>query len=244
MMKSAQLVTLDGGLSRTDQAVHAIEKLAGNAVPGARLGTKRELQERCGVAKGTFNEALRILQSRGVVAVRPGPGGGLFVASPTPIARLGNSILSLDAAEGDVEDAMRIRDTLEPLLIEDALQHSSATDVASMRQALRAMKDAVDAGDATAFVHANWELHATIARVSPNAILRSIYLSLLELIESHTVSVQPDEAKPLLEYIAERYQLHVEIVDALDNRNRDDALRLICEHNTTTNTLMNTATGW
>ncbi len=237
MMESAQLATLDGSLSRTDQAVHAIVKLAGEALPGSRLGTKRELQERCGVAKGTFNEALRLLQARGVVAVRPGPGGGLFVASPTPIARLGNSILALDAAEGDVEDAMRIRDALDPLLIVDALEHSSATDVAKMRHGLRAMKDAVDVGDPTAFVHANWKLHATIARVSPNAILRSIYLSLLELIESHTVSVQPAESTPLPEFIAERYQLHVKIVEALDSRDRDAALRLIKEHNTTNETL-------
>ena len=48
--------------------------------PGQRLGTKRELRERFGVAAGTFNEAMRIMVIRGVVDARPGPGGGVFVA--------------------------------------------------------------------------------------------------------------------------------------------------------------------
>ncbi|MDT2009768.1 FadR family transcriptional regulator [Rhodococcus opacus] len=233
MTDLAQRMMMDASLSRTEQAALAIGQLAERAQQGARLGTKKELQERCGVAKGTFNEALRVLQSRGVITVRSGPGGGLFAASPTPIARLGNSILSLDAAEGDVADAVRIRDALDPLLIEDALDHSSAVDIARMRTALDVMQQSADAGDATGFVRANWELHAAIARVSPNAILKSIYLSLLDLIESHTVSVEPVGDRPLSEYIAERQQLHADLVDALDRRDREKALRLIHEHNTT-----------
>ncbi|MEE2058082.1 FadR/GntR family transcriptional regulator [Rhodococcus artemisiae] len=233
MTDLAQRMMMDASLSRTEQAALAVGQLAEQAPPGARLGTKKELQEQCGVAKGTFNEALRILQSRGVITVRSGPGGGLFAASPTPIARLGNSILSLDAAEGDVADAVRIRDALDPLLVEDALQYGSAADIARMRVALAVMQEAVDAGDPTGFVRANWDLHAAIARVSPNGILKSIYVSLLDLIESHTVSVEPVGDRPLSEYIAERQQLHVDLVDALDARDRDRALQLIHEHNTT-----------
>jgi DNA-binding GntR family transcriptional regulator len=64
-------------------------------------------------------------------------------------------------------------------------KHSAAVDIARMRVALAAMQQAVDAGDATEFVRSNWELHAAIAEVSPRGLLRSLYLSLLELIGSH-----------------------------------------------------------
>jgi DNA-binding FadR family transcriptional regulator len=229
----AERMLLDASLSRTEQTVLAIGQLAERATHGARLGTKRELQERCGVAKGTFNEALRILQSRGLLTVRSGPGGGLFAATPNPIARLGNSILSLDAAAGDVADAVRIRDALDPLLIEDALDHSAAVDIARMRVALAAMQRAVDAGDATEFVRANWELHVAIAEVSPRALLKSLYLSLLELIGSHTVSVKPVDGKSLPDYVAERHQLHIDLVDAIDERNHDRAMSLIAQHRMT-----------
>lgn len=233
MTDLAERMLMDASLSRTEQTVLAIGQLAERATDGARLGTKSELQERCGVAKSTFNEALRILQSRGLIAVRSGPGGGLFAATPNPIARLGNSMLSLDAAAGDVADAIRIRDALDPLLIEDALDHSAAVDVAGMRTALAAMQQAIEAGDATEFVRANWGLHVAIAKVSPHMLLKSLYLSLLELIGSHTISVEPIDGKSLPDYIAERYQLHVELVDAIDERNRDRALSLISKHRTT-----------
>lgn len=233
MTDLAERMLVDASLSRTEQTALVIGELADKAPHGARLGTKRELQERCGVAKGTFNEALRILQSRGVITVRPGPGGGLFAATPSPFARLGNSILSLDTAANDVAAAVRVRDALDPLLIKDALDNSSAVDIARMRVALAAMQHAVDAGDPTAFVHGNWELHAAIAQVSPSALLKSLYLSLLELIESHTLSVQPVDSQPLTDYIAQRHQLHVDLVDALDSRDHDRAMRLIAEHQTT-----------
>ncbi|HEY5858484.1 MAG TPA: FCD domain-containing protein [Aldersonia sp.] len=219
-------------LSRTEQTALAIGQLAEDAPAGAKLGTKRDLQQQCGVAMATFNEALRILQSRGVIMVRSGPGGGIFAAEQTPIARLGHSILSLDAGETDVADAVHIRNALDPLLIEDALRHAAAVDIARMRAALDDMHTAMDDNRPTDFARANWELHAAIARVSPNAILKSIYLSLLELIESHTKAVLPAPEQPLSDYIAERFQLHADLVDALDTRDRDRALELIRAHNT------------
>ncbi|WUX26907.1 GntR family transcriptional regulator [Streptomyces sp. NBC_01438] len=42
------------------------------------------MRNQCGVSVGTFNEALRLLQSRGLVTVKPGPGGGLFSGEQSP----------------------------------------------------------------------------------------------------------------------------------------------------------------
>ena len=116
---------------------------------------------------GTFNEALRIAQSRGVVLVRPGPGGGVFAAAQSPMVRLGNSVLALDGDQTSVAEAIRIRDALDPLLIEDALWHASPADIAEMREILAEMAAAADRLDGIGFVHANWSLHARIAAVSP-----------------------------------------------------------------------------
>ncbi|MFH8559453.1 hypothetical protein [Streptomyces sp. NPDC017988] len=88
--------------SRAEQAAQRIAALAEAAEPGARLGTKEALRALCSVSVGTFNESLRLLQARGQVTMRPGPGGGVFVAAQSPMARLGNSVLALDAQESDV----------------------------------------------------------------------------------------------------------------------------------------------
>jgi DNA-binding FadR family transcriptional regulator len=96
------------------------------------------------------------------------------------------------------------------------------------------MASAADAKDGTAFIRANWALHARIASVSPNAILRSIYTSLLDIIESHTLTVLPVQEQPLPDYLAERHRLHAALVDAIAGHDTDAALRLIHEHNTST----------
>jgi DNA-binding FadR family transcriptional regulator len=220
-------------VGRAERAAERVAALVETVPPGSRLGTKEELRVLCEVSVGTFNEALRLLQSRGLVTVKPGPGGGLFSAAQTPMARLGNSVLALDAQEADVTSAVRIRDALDPLLIEDALWHASPADIAGLGKHITAMKQAVDIADPVAFVHANWRLHVAIAAISPNILLGSLYTSLVDLIERHTLSVLPVGEQPLGEYIAQRYALHRDLVAALDRRDREAALRLSREHNTT-----------
>lgn len=217
--------------SRGEMAAEQLMALAQTAGAGDRLGSKEELRVRCGVSVGTFNEAVRIVQSRGLVSVRPGPGGGVFAATQSPMVRLGNSVLALDASGTPVAEAVRIRDALDPLLIEDALWHACPADVAEMREILAGMAEAVQRYDPAGFVHANWSLHARIAAVSPHAVLRALYVNLLDQIESHTLAVLPVGEQPLPDYIAERYALHAAIVDALDDRDRERALSLIAEHN-------------
>jgi DNA-binding FadR family transcriptional regulator len=220
------------GRSRAEQAADHVSGLAAAAPPGTRLGTKEDVRARCGVSVGTFNEALRLLQIRQVVTVRPGPGGGLFVTDPPPRVRLGGSVLELDADEATVTDAIRIRDALDPLLIQDALWHASPADLAVLRDCLEPMAAAITTGDPVAFVRANWRLHAQIAAISPSLLLRSLYTSLLEIIERHTQSVLPTDGAALPGYIEERFQLHVELVAALERRDAAEAGRLIARHNT------------
>lgn len=218
--------------SRAEAVADQLMAMAESALAGDRLGAKEELRLLCGVSVGTFNEAVRIAQSRGVVLVRPGPGGGVFVAAQSPMVRLGNSVLALDASQTSVAEAVRIRDALDPLLIEDALWHASPADIADLRELLADMAAAAAHEEPTAFVHANWCLHARIAAISPHPVLRSLYVNLLEQIESHTLAVLPDGQRPLPDYLRDRHALHEGLVDALAERDRDRALDLIAHHNT------------
>ncbi|MFJ8816202.1 FadR/GntR family transcriptional regulator [Amycolatopsis thermoflava] len=219
-------------LTRPERAAEEIAALVAGLEPGDRLGTKEEIRAHCGVSVGTFNEALRLVQQRGLVRVKSGPGGGLFVDQQSPLVRLGNSMLAVDHDAASVADAIRLRDALDPLLVEDALKYASAQDIAAMRAELRRMKTAADDCDGTAFIRANWALHARIAEVSPSPILRPLYLNLLEMVESHLLSVQPTGEQPLPEFIQERYELHVALVDAIAAGDVK-ALDVIAEHNTT-----------
>jgi DNA-binding FadR family transcriptional regulator len=222
-----------GGASRADAAADIVTEIAARVAPGTRLGTKDELRARCGVSVGTFNETLRLLQERGVVTVQRGPGGGLFVAEPTPMARLSRSVLALDGSRADVTEALRIRNALEPLLWQDALWHASPADISDLRAHLERMDITAESGDADGFVRANWQLHTRVADITPNALLRSMYVALLELVERHTLAVRPQAGVPLAEHIRDRRGLHAALVDALDKRDEEVLMRLVAEHDTT-----------
>ena len=217
--------------TRPEQAAEQLAELASAAEPGSRLGTKDELRTLCGVSVGPFNEALRLVQARGLVTVRAGRVGGLFAGRQSPLIRLGNSVLAIDDDAMSVADAVRIRDALEPLVTEDAVRHRSAADLEGMRQGLRRMRAAADTLDGIEFIRANWALHALIAQVSPSVILRSFYLGLLEMIESHTLSVQSVDEHPLPEYLDGRYRLHADLIAAIADQDSPRALSLIRVHN-------------
>ncbi|QDQ16085.1 FadR family transcriptional regulator [Streptomyces spectabilis] len=208
--------------SRAEVAAQRIAAMVADAEPGERLGTKEELRATCGVSVGTFNETLRLLQSRGLVTVRPGPGGGLFAAEQSALRRLGNFVLALDTdtdtgqADGKrAEEARRIRDALVPLLVEDALWHASPADVAALREELTQLAEAARQADAVAFAAADHRLRTRLAAVSPNSLLRSLYATLLPVAE-------PDTA----ERLQGRYEHHAALLDALEARDRARALDL------------------
>ncbi len=216
---------------RAEYAAERIVEVAQRHPPGTRIGTKESLRKQCGVSVGTFNEALTLVQARGYISLKPGPGGGIFVNEQSAMARLGNSMLALDTAEPSISDAIRIRDALDPLLIDDAIDVVDPTDIEKMRSCLAAMRAAIEDDEHVRFVRANWTLHRIIAEVSPSWLLRSVYLSLLEMLESHTIGLASTPDSSLPDYIESRYELHEQIVEALADRDRSRAQELMKIHN-------------
>lgn len=221
-------------MSRADTAAALIENLATEAGLNGRLGSKNDVRQVCLVSVGTFNEALKIAQARGIVTLRRGPGGGIFAAAQSPLIKLGNRMLALDGKQSVVADALRMRNALDSLTIEDALRYSSAADIEKMRKEIVHMREAMDAGDVRAFLHGNWRFQACVASVTPNAMLRTVFLSLLDILEENAVALRPATDQPTQEMLEERMDLYVGMADALEKRDRDSAMRIMTVHNSGT----------
>ncbi|TDB87550.1 FCD domain-containing protein [Actinomadura sp. 7K534] len=182
-------------LSLAEAVAKRIEaRIAEEALPaGHRLGTRDSLRREFDVAAATFNETVRLLAARGTVSVRPGVKGGIFVASPPPLVRLGRKMLELSGDSVSVSDCLVVRDALEPLLAQEAMRHRTGADIADLRRLAGELAAARGSADPFGRLAANWALHRRIAEITPNKVLQHTYISLLEFVENRLRGVTPDE---------------------------------------------------
>ena len=198
--------------------------------PGAAVGTLDELREQSGFARATVSEAVRLLRDRGVIEIRPGRGGGLFVANSSPVVRLRRTLLSIQEEPHTVRDAIDLREHLEAMIDVSAARCSSRTDVDDLRECLREMKIAKTWPE---FMRGNWALHERIAMICPNAMARAVYIGTLGHLTASTTSGVEGDPRAELEYQRERYQVHVDLIDAIAASDEPAVLDAVRRHNMT-----------
>src|SRR3954454_6826747 len=196
---------------RAEAVARALEAqiLGGGLAPGERLGTKDDLRQRFGVAVATVNEAVRLLEMRGLIEARPGPGGGVFVANSSVRVALKRGGLQATWGAARFADCLAVRNGLEPLVCRDAAANRTAEDVAALREIVAAMERSAD--DTGAYFELNWALHRRIAKGCRNAPLHSIYLTLLDFLEDGLHPGDLREFDPDADVA-----IHRELVDAIE----------------------------
>jgi GntR family transcriptional regulator, transcriptional repressor for pyruvate dehydrogenase complex len=181
--------------------------------PGERITTMDELREQTGLARSTISEAARLLAERGSVVIKPGRGGGLFVAQADPVVRLRHTLLSVPSGSTTVADAIAVREALEELIDVDAANHRSATDAADLGRALSRLRRATRLPGE--FLRRNWELHERIAMITPNAIARGVYIGTLRYITELPARIDSGGTDLGEGYLEHRLKVHAELVEAI-----------------------------
>jgi GntR family transcriptional regulator, transcriptional repressor for pyruvate dehydrogenase complex len=189
---------------------------------GDRIGTKDDLRRRASVAHATVNQAVRLLESRGVIEVRPGAHGGLFVAQRSPAVRLGEKLIALRGRAIEPGHAMVVRDALEGAVVDEALRSRSEEDVRRLRELLGEMESCL--GDPELFLRKNWRLHRAIAQAGANDVLSTLYLGLMDIIEEEARMIEGRDDPH------QRLPIHVEMVEAIAERDAGRAARAVSAH--------------
>lgn len=215
------------GLVEQIEARIARDQLA----PGTRIGTKQELCEQYGVAPATLGEAMRVLRARGAIEVRPGPGGGLFVAYQSPLIRLAHGVLRLRQDGATVNDIVAVLDALDAEVMRDAMEHRTADDLAELDALITELAEVWN--DPVAGLHCNWRLHRRIAEISPNAVLRTFYLNLVDYIESESVGESSTfDVMGFHPDTDERLQIHRDLVESIRTGDRVLVQETLLRHRT------------
>ncbi|GAA3353316.1 MULTISPECIES: GntR family transcriptional regulator [Saccharopolyspora] len=129
----------------------------GRLRPGDRL-YEQEIAAEFGVSRVPVREAIRMLQSEGLVDVAPN--------------RRGVFVRSLDRAQ--VEELFDVREALEALAARLAASRASADDAERLGVLAERARRAWAGGDVDAMSAANTEFHDRIVALSGNALLASV----------------------------------------------------------------------
>lgn len=193
----------------------------GRLGPGDRLPSEREMMEQFSVSRPTVREALRVLESNGLVTSRPGDPKGPVVADFAPrglqksIARM----INLDAVSR--LELLQFRLTLEGTACALAAQHRTEDELAEIRLSSSALLEIADGGPGS-FGDAVLVFHAAIRRAGRNQLLQAcgdaVHQVMRDVIDSR---IQNEPARRrLLRRSADR---SLAVVTAIADRNGSKA---------------------
>ncbi|SFK88065.1 transcriptional regulator, GntR family [Loktanella salsilacus] len=149
----------DRVLSSTQRAVQSLRELIFcGELPAGSDHLEAELAERFGMSRTPVREAALVLESQGLVEMRP---------------RKGIRILPVSA--DDMREIYDVLTELESLAAQQAaLQGYQASDLKNLEAAINDMDDAIKAGDLDAWAQADDRFHTELVRLGKNARIEAI----------------------------------------------------------------------
>jgi DNA-binding FadR family transcriptional regulator len=209
-----------------EEVAQRIEEMIrdGQFAPGAQLPSERELMEIFGVGRSAVREAMLSLQRMGLVAVSSGERSR--VLTPTAkalVGELSGAARLLLAQVGGIAQFQQARALFEIGLARLAAQRATEVDLARLRAALAANRDAI--GDQQRFQRTDVAFHYAIAEIPKNAIFTSLHEAVVAwLTEQRAISGQlPGAAEAA-------YAAHVRIFTAIAAHDPQAAELAMQEH--------------
>lgn len=174
--------------------------------PGIKLAEER-LASAFGVSRTKIRQALTVLSREGLVKLHPNRGA--FVASPTVKEAL---------------DLFETRRLVEPEIVRNVIGKAGKADVKRLRAHLAAEADARARGDRRTIIKLSGAFHMLLAEVAGNSFIEKLMAELcpltcliISLYDAPQTPACPEDE-------------HVQIVNAIERKDEDEAVRLMLRH--------------
>jgi DNA-binding FadR family transcriptional regulator len=135
---------------------------------GDHLPPERDMLETYNVGRNTLREALRVLELQGVLAIRPGPGGGPVITAPDSRHLASTLALLMQFGEAKFRTVIETRQAWEPITARLCAERGDQGLLADVRGSVDRMANSLD--DREAFLDENRRFHGLIAWGSGNPL--------------------------------------------------------------------------
>jgi len=134
---------------------------------GERLPNETELAAQLGLSKPTLRQALRVLERSGLLAVKQGNAGGIFLKSDYLATEAISSNIALE--ESAMIDTLRARRLIEGTIARQALVAANADDLDELARTVDLLlAKGISMDD---LLRADTMFHRTVARAAHNRVL-------------------------------------------------------------------------
>ena len=200
------------GLERTNLAtdVAALIRRAiteGQVPSGTRI-VESEISRQLGVSRAPVREALRLLESEGLVESRP--GRGWYVP---------------EISERDIRELYSLRAILEQEAIKLAVERAEETDIDRLEATLHDLLAAAQEGDRAKVIDLDLQFHRQIWEMADHQRLKEVLQEIGVQVRMY-VALQTNLYENLLDGIMD----HREILEALRNRDAAKAVVVMRDH--------------
>ena len=146
--------------------------LQGSLCVGDRLPSERELQALMDVSRNTLRESLRVLEQKGLVEIRKGHRGGIFVKQINADSMSESLGLFVQSQRITMEEISEFRQDLEGLLTRRAALRAGSKDIGELKRLLKQAVDLSESGVAKwdEFMQMDKEIHLALARIAGNPL--------------------------------------------------------------------------
>jgi len=195
--------------------------LDGTFPPGEPLPSERHLAERFGVSRGSIRDALRTLETIGLLETRHGQGTFPHELS---VERLVAPLASVMAYRSDLQDELLdVRRMFEPAVARVAALRATDEDLADLQRILETQRQKLKTGQSA--IAEDTAFHAILARSTRNRVVMSIMATLNDLlVDSRTQSLR-QKGRP-----ARSIDGHEAVVAALRRRDAEGASQAMYNH--------------
>jgi DNA-binding FadR family transcriptional regulator len=191
---------------------------------GEPLMSEAAMLETYGGGRASVREALRILETNGLIKIKAGPRGGAVVGSVDPVQFGRSATRYFQLGGATVRELIEARLILEPATTGLAARRRDPADMQRLRNWLEATHDQ-PIGDDSAYLTEVFEFHSIVAGMSGNLVLDLITLAMKDVFTSRVRgAVYPSSARKRVRLV------HEEIAQLILDGDADGAQNLMREH--------------
>ncbi|OHV66564.1 hypothetical protein BCD48_35765 [Pseudofrankia sp. BMG5.36] len=161
--------------------------------PGTPLPPEAVMLKEYEVSRGTFREALRILEVHGLITIKPGPSGGPRIAAVTAREFARTATFYYRAMGATFGDLVQTRLVVEPMMARLAARNCTAADATGFEDNLAMAKVAAPKES----LRLAFEFHEMIGRICGNQVLAMFDRSMGEIFDMYSLNSLPERENEL-----------------------------------------------